>query len=300
MSVHPDQSRARATRLATAVLALTVVLAIVTALLSARGGDGTAVGGRQPSSRVALAAADAAGCPDVEAIFARGTGELPGLGIMGEPFTQALAAALPGSRVRATAVDYAADISQAGAGPGSADLTQKLAATAERCAGTRFVIGGYSQGATVTDLALGIRVGAARGTPLPADLLDRVAAVVVFGNPLGLAGTTIGEANPAVADRTVEFCNDRDVVCTGRGGLVAHLAYRTNGDTADGARFAAGRIAGSAGSGAVDAAAARAAARAAAADGATARARLGATRMLAGGRAGDGPLSRLLAARRNR
>lgn len=86
---------------------------------------------------------------------------------MGGPFTQALAAALPGTEVRATAVDYAADISQASAGAGSADMTQRLSATAAQCAETRFVIGGYSQGATVTDLALGIRVGAARGTPIP-------------------------------------------------------------------------------------------------------------------------------------
>jgi hypothetical protein len=33
------------------------------------------------------------------------------------------------------------------------------------------------------------------------------------------------------------------VVCTGRGGLAAHLAYPVNGDTAEGARFAAGRVA---------------------------------------------------------
>jgi cutinase len=297
MASYPDQSRTPRNRLG-AALTLIVLAATATGLAFAR--DGDQVSGRPPVGSVALAAAgDPTDCPDVEAIFARGTGEAPGLGIMGEPFTRTLAEALPGARVRATAVDYAANLSQTSAGPGSADLTQKLTATATRCTGTQFVIGGYSQGATVTDLALGIRVGATRGTPIPAGLLDRVAAVVVFGNPLGLTDTSIGEANPAVADRTLEFCNARDIVCAGRGGLVAHLAYRTNGDTADGARFAAGRIVRTLDVGEVSTDGARSAAGEADA-GATARAKLGAARMLAGGRAGNGPLARLLEARRDR
>jgi cutinase len=292
MLVYPDQSRTRRVGLAAAVLTLIVILGIIAVLLFPRG-----AAGEQPSvRRVALAAAGDADCPAVEAIFARGTGEAPGLGILGGPFTESLAAALPGSEVTATAVDYAANITQTSAGPGSEDMTQKLTATAQRCPETQFVIGGYSQGATVTDLALGIRVGLTDGTPIPADLIDRVAAVVVFGNPLGLTGGTIAEANAAVADRTLEFCNDGDIVCTGRGGLVAHLAYRTNGDTAEGARFAAEQIAGT-----VDAGAAEAAAREATEGGATAaQARLGATRMLERGRAGEGLLGRLLEARENR
>ena len=34
-------------------------------------------------------------CPDVQLVFARGSGELPGLGIVGDPFSTALTAALP-------------------------------------------------------------------------------------------------------------------------------------------------------------------------------------------------------------
>jgi cutinase len=246
----PPLQRLRQPRLGPAVLvlAVTLVAAPAVSLLPLRTGTDTGPGsqGHPPIRSVALTgagrAAGPADCPDVEAIFARGTGERPGLGSVGRPFTRSLAAALPRSRVTATAVDYAADVSQASAGPGSADLVDKLTGTARRCPGTRFVVGGYSQGATVTDLALGIRVASARGTEIPADLLDRVAAVVVFGNPLGLRGATIAEENPDVADRTLEFCNDGDVVCTGRGGLLAHVAYPANGDTAEGARFAAGRV----------------------------------------------------------
>lgn len=294
MPVHPAHLRTRQTRLSVAVLALAILLAITVILSFTRDG---ALFGEPPVRNVALTAAgETADCPDVEAIFARGTGERPGLGILGGPFTESLAAALPGSEVTATAVDYAANISQTSAGPGSADMTSKLTATAEQCPQTQFVIGGYSQGATVTDLALGIQVGLTRGTQIPADLLDRVAAVVVFGNPLGLSGDTIADANPDVAERTLEFCNDGDIVCTGRGGLVAHVAYATNGDTAEGAQFAAEQL-----SGTVDAQAAAAAARQATPDDATTgRARLGASRMLSRGMAGEGPLGRLLEARRNR
>lgn len=243
-SVPPSQRR-RQPRLAPAVLVLAATLVAAPAVSLLRD-TGPGSQGHPPVRSVALTgagrAAGPADCPDVEAIFARGTGERPGLGSVGRPFTRSLAAALPRSRVTATAVDYAADVSQASAGPGSADLVDKLTDTARRCPGTRFVIGGYSQGATVTDLALGIRVGRARGTAIPADLLDRVAAVVVYGNPLGRRGATIAEETPDVADRTLEFCNAGDVVCTGRGGFLAHVAYPANGDTAEGARFAAGRV----------------------------------------------------------
>lgn len=191
----------------------------------------------------ATGAAAATTCPDVELVFARGTGEVPGLGIVGRPLERALAAELPDRTVVATAVDYAALSSQASAGPGSADMVAKVRSRAAACPQTQFVLGGYSQGATVTDLALGIRTGVTTGTALTEDLAPRVAAVVVYGNPLGLTRRTIAQAAPAFATRAVEFCNAGDPVCEPGGGrFTAHVTYATNGTVLEGARFAAGRL----------------------------------------------------------
>lgn len=191
----------------------------------------------------ATGASAATACPDVELVFARGTGEAPGLGIVGRPLERALADALPDRSVVATAVDYAASSSQASAGPGSGDMVAKVRARAATCPDTRFVLGGYSQGATVTDLALGIRTGVTSGTALSDDLAARVAAVVVYGNPLGLSRRTIAQAAPAFATRAVEFCNSGDPVCEPGGGrFTAHVTYATNGTVTEGARFAASLV----------------------------------------------------------
>ncbi|WP_432512594.1 cutinase family protein [Kineococcus sp. SYSU DK001] len=194
---------------------------------------------------VATAApAAAATCSDVEVVFARGTGEAPGLGIVGGPFVRALTSQLSDRSVASHAVDYAANTSQTSAGPGASAMSAHVRSVAAQCPGTRFVLGGYSQGATVTDIALGIRTGTTTGTPVPAELAGRVAAVVVFGNPLGLSGRTIATASPTYGPRSKDYCNSSDTVCgsapkTGTGG---HLSYATNGSTTAGAQFAAGLV----------------------------------------------------------
>ena len=185
-----------------------------------------------------------AGCSDVELVFARGTGEPQGLGILGRPLEQALADELPNQTVDSFAVVYAAASNQRSAGPGATNMTQHIQQVAQSCPETQFVIGGYSQGATVTDIAIGIRGVGTQGEAIPADLRDRVAAVVVFGNPLGIRRQTIARAAPEFADRAVEFCAAGDPVCGGGNNFSAHLAYARNGDVQDGAEFAAGQISG--------------------------------------------------------
>ncbi|WP_432540873.1 cutinase family protein [Kineococcus sp. SYSU DK002] len=194
---------------------------------------------------VATAApAAAATCSDVEVVFARGTGEAPGLGIVGGPFVRALTSQLSDRSVGSHAVDYAANSSQTSAGPGASAMSAHVSSVAAQCPGTRFVLGGYSQGATVTDIALGIRTGTTSGTPVPAGLAGRVAAVVVFGNPLGLSGRTIATASPTYGPKSKDYCNSSDTVCgsapkTGTGG---HLSYVSNGSATAGAQFAAGLV----------------------------------------------------------
>jgi cutinase len=184
--------------------------------------------------------ATAAACADVDIAFARGTGEAPGLGITGGPFVSSLTAALAGRSVSSYAVAYAAPADQSGAGPGGTDLSKHVATVAAACPRTRFVLGGYSQGASVVDVALGIIGG---GTPVPANLSSRVAAVVVFGNPLGLSGRTIASASPVYGSRSKDYCNTGDPVCGAGSNVLAHLQYGSNGMTAAGATFAAALVA---------------------------------------------------------
>ncbi|WP_432545622.1 cutinase family protein [Kineococcus sp. SYSU DK004] len=203
-----------------------------------------AVTGGALLAAAAPAAAAPTACSDVEVVFARGTGETPGLGITGGPFVRALTSELSDRTVTSHAVDYAANSSQTSAGPGATAMSARVREVAAACPSTVFVLGGYSQGATVTDIAVGIRTGTTTGTPVPAELAGRVAAVVVFGNPLGLSGRTIATASTTYGPKSKDYCNSSDSVCgsapkTGTGG---HLSYASNGSTTDGARFAAGLV----------------------------------------------------------
>lgn len=253
-------ARPRRTLLAAICAVVVAAVALVTPQASAGTGDGSLLerlrsrqdGGsllerlrnRAGSGQDAGGGQDAAGCPDVELVFARGTGEPQGLGIVGRPLASALAAELPGRTVRAVAVVYAAASSQASAGPGATNMSRRVAQVAQACPETRFVIGGYSQGATVTDIAIGIRGVGTRGEAIPAALESRVAAVVVYGNPLGLRGQTIAQASPEFGPKAIEFCNTGDPVCGGGNTFAAHLAYPRNGTVQDGAAFAARQLGG--------------------------------------------------------
>ncbi len=186
--------------------------------------------------------AHAAECPDIEVVFARGSGETPGLGITGTPLVRNLASRLPGRTVTSYAVNYAAALNQSSAGAGATDMTQHVVQRAQTCAETQFVLGGYSQGASVTDIALGISSTLGRGQAIPADLAPRVAAVVVFGNPLGLSRRTIEGSSQLYGSKAKSYCNTGDPVCGGGGNVLAHLTYASNGSVADAATFAAGKL----------------------------------------------------------
>ncbi|MGI5243015.1 cutinase family protein [Dactylosporangium sp. CA-139066] len=203
------------------------------------------------ASAPATAAAPATGaparggsCADVEVVFARGTGDLPGLGVLGTPLVSAIRSALPGRTVNAYGVNYAAEASQASAGPGATDMSRHVRTVAAACPGTRFVIGGYSQGATVTDIAIGIPFGTSTGEAIPAGLASRVAAVVVFGNPLGIMHQTITQRSPVYGPKAKEFCSVGDPICGNGANSMAHLQYMTDGSVQQAAQFAAGKVTG--------------------------------------------------------
>ena len=193
---------------------------------------------------VAVAApASAATCSDVELVFARGSGEVPGLGIVGSPLLSSLQQDLPGKTVTSYAVNYAADIAQTSAGAGATDMTRHVTQVAGTCPATSFVIGGYSQGASVTDIAIGLPTFLGTGQVIPTDLAPRIAAVVVFGNPARLAGgRPITTGSALYGSRAFDKCNTGDPVCGGGALVTAHLTYGFDGGARDGAAFAANLV----------------------------------------------------------
>ena len=96
--------------------------------------------------------ASAGGCPDAEVVFARGTGEPPGVGRVGDAFVNSLRSKLPGKTVTAYGVDYPANYNFLQATYGAGDVSNRLSYMASACPDTRLVLGGYSQGAAVIDI----------------------------------------------------------------------------------------------------------------------------------------------------
>ena len=176
-------------------------------------------------------------------LFARGTFEAKPVGeVVGPIFTSDIKKDLPGDSVDIWGDPYAANLLQTSAGPGATDMTNELTSTAAACPNTKFILGGYSQGASVVDIAIGIKTLLGHGTAIPTDLASRVAAVVVWGNPLGLFGQTIAKDSSLYGPESDTFCNAGDPVCGNGLDILAHLEYGANGDAAAGAKFAAGKI----------------------------------------------------------
>ncbi|KWX57228.1 cutinase family protein [Mycobacterium sp. NAZ190054] len=205
--------------------------------------------------------ASAQACPDVEVVFARGTGEPPGVGGVGQAFVDALRAQAGPRTIGVYAVNYPAgnNFDDRIAFPltvidGVRDAGNRLQTMSVNCPGTRLVLGGFSQGAVVSGFATSDRVpssvpAAVAPAPLPPQVAEHVAAVVLFGTPSGVfldrygaPAITIG---PLYAGKTIELCAPGDSICDGApngGPNFAHALYAVNGMTGEGAAFAAGRL----------------------------------------------------------
>ena len=128
--------------------------------------------------------ASADGCPDVEVIFARGTGEPPGVGSVGQAFVSSLSSLLGGKSVGVYAVNYPATLNVLHAAAGANDAIGHMNYLAANCPNTRMVLGGFSQGAYVIDLVTGAPMPSLGfNGPPTTDIANNVAAVAVFGNP---------------------------------------------------------------------------------------------------------------------
>ncbi|OQS00106.1 cutinase [Thraustotheca clavata] len=187
-------------------------------------------------------ASNAAECTDVHVVFARGSGEMPGFGICGTPLVSGIKNNLSGMTVSSYAVNYLADYMQTSAGSGATDMTKHIVQIAKDCPNTSFVIGGYSQGASVTDIAIGIKTLLGTGQTIPTDLAPRIKAVVTFGNPLKLYGKTIAQASQLYGSKSIDFCNLGDPVCANGFNGAAHLAYPIDGSVTKAAQQAAAKV----------------------------------------------------------
>jgi hypothetical protein len=198
----------------------------------------------------------------VELVFARGTGEAPGVGGVGQSYVDALRTQLGPRSLDVYPVNYAASDDfanrEAFAGTvidGVKDAGAHVQSTAANCPGTKIVLGGYSQGAVVAGYVTANQAPAGVPTsvvpaPLPASVADHVAAVTLFGTPspeflkqYDAPDLTIG---PSYASKTLELCAQGDTICDGTPGgqpTLAHVSYGFNGMTGEAAGYAAERIA---------------------------------------------------------
>ena len=199
-----------------------------------------ATSGALPTLAFAAPVAGAAPCPDVEIVFARGTTEPPGVGGIGQVFVDSLRSQLGGRSVGVYAVNYPASNDFTRSTPaGSDDTSAHVQATAANCPNTRMVLGGYSQGAAVVDLAT---------THMPADVADNVAAAAVFGGPRSsfadsLSPGPLPSIGPLYTAKTIELCVPGDPICfQGGWDMRAHGAYVQTGLVNEAAAFAASRI----------------------------------------------------------
>ena len=207
-------------------------------------------------------AASAEPCPDAELVFARGSGEAPGVGGVGQSYVDALRAQLGARSLDVYPVNYAAstdfnnrEVFAGSVIDGVRDAGDHVRATAANCPATKIVLGGYSQGAIVAGFVTADRApdgvpAAVVPQPLPAEVANHVAAVTLFGNPspeflqqYDAPQLTIG-AN--YAPKTLQLCAQGDTICDGTPGgqpTFAHASYGFNGMTNEAATYAVDRIA---------------------------------------------------------
>lgn len=194
-------------------------------------------------SVAAAAPAQSAPCPDVELVFARGTSEPSGIGRVGQALSDQLAANLGERTLGVYAVNYPASYDFLTAADGANDATNRIAQLADACPYTRFVLGGYSQGAAVVDMLLGIpplgdKVGdVGSSPPMPQSLASRVAAVAVFGNPSTKFGIPVTAAPPPFAGKGIDMCANGDPICSQGRNPFAHTSYEKSDMVSQAAGF---------------------------------------------------------------
>lgn len=190
-------------------------------------------------------------CPDTEVVFARGTGEPPGVGPTGKAFVDAFRARVD-RPVSVYAVDYPATDDWGTGVDGIRDAGAHVVSRATECPETKMVLGGYSQGAAVMGFVTSAQVpdGVDPATvpkPLDPDVAEHVAAVVLFAMPNERAMNFLKEPTIAIGPlyqaKTLQLCVPEDAVCSDGLSFAAHDSYAGDGMVVDqGVAFAANRL----------------------------------------------------------
>ena len=193
--------------------------------------------------------AEAAECPDVQVVFARGTADTPGVGMIGRTFVTALKKRLPGKSVSVYAVNYPANWNfSKSTSQGAVDANKHVQYVAGICPKTKIVLGGMSQGAGVIDLiTIGKRtIWFFTPAPLPDTMVNHVTAIAVFGNPSRDVSTLgpLTKISPLYGSKAIDLCAEGDPYCSKGNNFFAHFAYPWNGMVDEAATFAAGKVLG--------------------------------------------------------
>ena len=160
---------------------------------------------------LAMPQAQAAPCPQVEVVFARGRTEPPGTGQIGQAFVDAVRTRTD-KNVGFYAVNYPADTEII---QGANDMSRHIQWMAANCPKTSLVLGGYSLGAAVTDV-----VGAVPSpifgydNPLPLGMDSHIAAVALFGNGTRKVLGPVSALSPLYGDKTIDLCTADDPICS--------------------------------------------------------------------------------------
>jgi cutinase len=162
----------------------------------------------------AVPVASAADCADAEVVFARGTDEPKGLGVVGDAFVDSLREQAVGMNITTYAVNYDAGKLQLGSGDGAKDVIKHIKSMAATCPDTKIVLGGYSQGANVVNIVAGNPiVGIAWGAALPSSSAGSVAAIATFGNVANRSGTKLPSESAMFTGKAIDLCNPADPIC---------------------------------------------------------------------------------------
>jgi cutinase len=202
--------------------------------------------------------ASAQPCPDTEVVFARGTGEPPGVGPTGQAFVDSLSSRLGGKSVGVYPVNYPASDQWSTGLEGIRDAGNHVVSMAGSCPNTKMVLGGYSQGAAVVGFVTSpappesIPDDVDRATlpkPLPPDVASHIAAVVLFGPPnvrtMNLLGQPQLVIGPLYQAKTIQVCAVEDPVCSDGMNFSAHDTYAGDGSViGPGVDFAANHLQG--------------------------------------------------------
>lgn len=182
------------------------------------------------SSALPIPSASAADCPDIEVVFARGTDEPPGIGVVGQALVDSLKPLVKGKSIRAYAVKYPASYDFLAAASGANDASARVQATAKNCPKTKIILGGYSQGAAVMDIVTTSPIaGLGFTTPLPAAMADHISAVAVFGNPSARLGQPLTTLSAVYGPKTADMCNTNDPICSLGKDFNSHVQYPQSG-----------------------------------------------------------------------